>query len=596
MKEFQLLRYIKTFSYLILLITLAGCVVVYQFAQRNQSYTASIVLQYVNADAADGLTPAGTDIDVSEIYSASVVTQAIRQLGLSASVERIRSGITVTEIIPEDELVRKEALLEEGEEYEYFPTQYLVSYTGDSTTGVNYATDVLNAVIDAYLMQYSTKYIDDVAFPQNAVNVSVDKYDYIQCVEMLQGSCNEIVGYLVQKAEVYPGFRSAQTGYSLYDLQDEYEFIRDTRVLKLYALILNNQMARDREVLLTSYANSITLDQIDLENCTNTLEETRSLIQQFGGKTLEGSQYSFTGESVSGGLILGEVQLDHDRITNTITTYDKLIDQYLSLHSQQASLERSIQNHQILYSIFSQAHQGTYLPQGTDTYVEAEIEDITARMSQLYDVVCDTMDEFNEAVSARNISVLTSVAAYSNLNLPIYTGLALIIFLFLGCCAAIALGRLGDFLNYFLYIDRKTNLPNRSRCDLQVEKYSAHLLPDWFACLYIQFRFDGVNQSGVTRKSGDNALKKLGRILSDALSSEGFIGYNNSGQFIGLFEHCNEEKVQALMERIQGEIEYTNNLEPSEALSINVGYAISTTDSIYDVRKLLHEAIQRSRT
>ena len=144
-------------------------------------------------------------------------------------------------------------------------------------------------------------------------------------------------------------------------------------------------------------------------------------------------------------------------------------------------------------------------------------------------------------------------------------------------------------------MDRKTNLPNRGRCDLQVDKYSAHLLPDWFACLYIQFRFDGVSQAGVTRKSGDNALKKLGKILNDVLSTEGFIGYNNSGQFIGLFEHCNEDKVQTMVDRINAEIEYANSLEPAESISINVGHAISNVDSIYEVRKLLQAAIKSSR-
>ncbi len=596
MKDFQLLRYIKTFGYLIILITVVGCILVYQFARQNQSYTATVILKYVNANASEGLTPAGTEIDVSEIYSASVVTQAIQELGLSTSVESIRSGVTVEEIIPEDELIRKEALLEEGEEYEYFPTQYQVSFTGDSDTNLDYATDVLNAIIDAYLIQYSTKYIDDVSFPQNAANVSVEKYDYIECVDLLQESCNQIVGYLSQKDENYPGFRSTQTGYALSDLQDEYEYIRDTELQKLYAMILNNQIAQDRDVLLTNYANKLTLDRINLTNTSSTLEKTRALIQQFGTKTLDGSNYSFSGTDVtSSGLILADVELDNNRITNTITTYDKLIHQYLTLHSEQAFLERSILNYQTMYDTFSQAATGTYIPQGTAAYVSQEITEIAADMSQLYDVVCDTMDEYNGVVSARNINVLTSVAAYSNLSLPIYTGLAMLIFLFMGCCAAIALGRLGDFMNYFLYIDRKTNLPNRGRCDLQVEKYSAHLLPDWFACLYIQFRFDGVNQAGVTRKSGDNALKKLGKILNSVLSSEGFVGYNNSGQFIGLFEHCNEDKVQTMVDRITAEIEYANSLEPSESITINVGHAISNVESIYDVRKLLQAAIKNSK-
>ena len=593
MKEFQLLRYLRTFAYLIALITVLGCLGVYRFAWSNQTYTASIILEYVNADAAEGLTPAGTALDVSEIYSASVVTEAIKQLGLDTSVESIRSGITVTPVIPEDEEVKKQALLEEGKEYEYFPTQYEVSFTGDSQTSRDYATDVLNAVVDCYLLQYSTKYIDDVSFPQNASNVSVEKYDYIECADMLGESCNLIVSYLDQRAAGYPDFRSVQTGYSFDDLQDEYEYIRDNQLQKVYAIILNNRIVKDQDVLITKYQNALELARIDLQNCNITLEKTQSLIRQFGDKTLEGSNYSFTGEDISGGLIIGDVELDSDRITNTITTYDKLIDQYLDLHSQRAALERSIENYQYLISVFSGAQAGQWISGEDADSVTRQIEEISAEMEELYDVVCDTVEEFNGVVSADNITPLTSVVSYSSLNLPMYTGLALIAFLFLSCCLAILLGRLGDFLNYFLYIDRKTNLPNRSRCDLQFDKYSSHLLPEMFACLFIQFRFDG--QGGATRKSGDASLKKLGKILYDILAPEGFIGYNNSGQFVGLFEHCNSEKMETLVERIVAEIEYMNNLDQAEAIAVSIGYAVSDEEEIYEVRKLLHRAIERSK-
>ena len=593
LKEFQLLRYLRTFAYLIALITVLGCVGVYRFAWSNQTYTASIILEYVNTNAAEGLTPAGTALDVSEIYSASVVTEAIKKLGLDTSVESIRSGITVTPVIPEDEETRKQALLEEGEEYEYFPTQYEVSFTGDSDTSYSYATDVLNAVVDCYLLQYSTKYIDDVSFPQNASNVSVEKYDYIECAQMLQESCNQIVGYLSQRAEGYPNFRSVQTGYSFDDLQDEYEYIRDNQLQKTYTIILNNRIVKDQDVLVTKYENALQLARIELQNCNTTLEKTGNLIRQFGDKTLEGSNYSFTGEDISSGLIIGDVELDSNHITNTITTYDKLIDEYLSLHSQRATLERSIAEYERLIATFSGAQAGQWISGQDSSTATRQIEEISAEMEELYDVVCDTVEEFNGVVSADNITPLTSVVSYSSLNLPMYTGLALIAFLFLSCCLAILLGRLGDFLNYFLYIDRKTNLPNRSRCDLQFDKYSARLLPDLFACLFIQFRFDA--QEGVTRKSGDEALKKLGKILRDTLAPEGFIGYNNSGQFVGLFEQCGSEKMDTLVERIIAEIEYTNNLDQAGAIAVNIGYAVSSEDEIFEVRKLLHRAIERSK-
>ena len=593
MKEFQLPRYLRTFSLLIALVTILGCLGVYAYASGNQTYTASTILEYVNNSAAEGLTPSGTPLDVTEIYSASVVTDAIKELGINTSVESIRSGITVTPIIPPDEETRKEAILEEGEEYEYFPTQYEVSFTGGSNTNYDFVTDVLNAVIDSYLIQYSTKYIDDVSFPQNASNVSVEKYDYIECAQMLQESCNLIVGYLEDKTSNHPDFRSVRTGYSFVDLQREYEYIRDNELQRVFAVILNNRIVKDKDVLLTKYENQLELDQIDLQNCLISIDKTSALIQQFGNKTMEGSDYSFSGFDISNGLIIGDVDMGSSHITNTITTYDQLIDQYLALHSQREALERSIDECQTILSTFNSTDLTNWITGENSTTVTQRIQNVSQRMEELYGAVCETVDEYNSVVSAENIVPLTSVVSYSSLNLPVYIGLALIAFLFVGCCLAVLLGRLGDFLHYFLYIDRKTNLPNRGQCDLQFDKYSSKLLPEQFACMFIQFRFD--HQASVSRRNGDDALKKLGSILSEILSPEGFIGYNNSGQFIGLFENCNEEKASSLMERITSEIEYTNDSDNSMAISVNMGCAISSDEDIYEVRKLLHKAIDRSK-
>lgn len=44
--------------------------------------------------------------------------------------------------------------------------------------------------------------------------------------------------------------------------------------------------------------------------------------------------------------------------------------------------------------------------------------------------------------------------------------LAVVLFLIVGCFAAIFLGRLGDFIDYYLYVDKKTGLPNRERATI----------------------------------------------------------------------------------------------------------------------------------
>ena len=55
MKSFDLLRYLKKWWFLIMIVTAAGCVFVYRFASSKQCYTATAVIQYTNVDSEDGL-------------------------------------------------------------------------------------------------------------------------------------------------------------------------------------------------------------------------------------------------------------------------------------------------------------------------------------------------------------------------------------------------------------------------------------------------------------------------------------------------------------------------------------------------------------
>ena len=95
MKSFDLLRYLKKWWFLIMLITAVGCLGVYEFISSRQSYTATAIIQYTNANASQGRNADGSKIDPTEITSASVINQTIQQLGLTASTESIRSKISV---------------------------------------------------------------------------------------------------------------------------------------------------------------------------------------------------------------------------------------------------------------------------------------------------------------------------------------------------------------------------------------------------------------------------------------------------------------------------------------------------------------------
>lgn len=106
MNKFNLLKYLSKWKYLIFAVCVLGALIVYKYAMYNQEYTASTVISYTGQNAANGKTPSGDDIDVTEIYSAAVITNVLEDLNLNIGADAIRSKCKVTEIIPPDEEVK----------------------------------------------------------------------------------------------------------------------------------------------------------------------------------------------------------------------------------------------------------------------------------------------------------------------------------------------------------------------------------------------------------------------------------------------------------------------------------------------------------
>ena len=127
MKAFELSRYIKKWLPLIVALCVGLTVASYLFLSSSRKYVASAVIHYNDASAELGQTPSGADLDVNEIKSSAILSRVLHKLSLedTYSVDDLISRVTISEVVDADEEARKEALLDEGEEYEYEPTTYL---------------------------------------------------------------------------------------------------------------------------------------------------------------------------------------------------------------------------------------------------------------------------------------------------------------------------------------------------------------------------------------------------------------------------------------------------------------------------------------
>ena len=72
MEKFDIFRYIRKWRHIIAIFCIVMMVLVYYYIGNNQTYTASVVISYTNADAkTKGLTRYGDTINADEITSKS---------------------------------------------------------------------------------------------------------------------------------------------------------------------------------------------------------------------------------------------------------------------------------------------------------------------------------------------------------------------------------------------------------------------------------------------------------------------------------------------------------------------------------------------
>lgn len=206
MKKFEILRYLKRFSLLIFLVSLAGAAAIYLYADGRQKYTASVIIRYTNDGISDGYTPDGSELDVNEIYSSTVISQAMDALGASGRLSTIRSNISVTPVISEDQETINEALLQKGEEVTYFPDTYKVSLVVDGEQGAGYARNMLDAIIQSYCTYYTEKYVEQKLSLNPSSGLLDNGYDYYECIRILENDTNEMQDYLLSKRGALPEF------------------------------------------------------------------------------------------------------------------------------------------------------------------------------------------------------------------------------------------------------------------------------------------------------------------------------------------------------------------------------------------------------
>ena len=594
MKEFSVFRYLKQFSLLIFLLAVIGSLTVFFYGQSQQRYIASTVIQYTNDGAKGGFTPDGSLLNVEEIFSPTVIDAALTDLGYPSNIDFIRSNGYVEEVIPEKQQKLNDALLEKGEEPDYIADTYRVYYVGDNESGEEFAWNVLDAIINNYYEFYAGKYVEQ-PLQNNGVSVlSEGKYDYLESAQVLDDSVSEMMDYLLSKRSSYPYFRSVETGYTYNDLYQIYSFLYNYEIPSLYASILTNAETSDIDLLTSRLKKDCEDMQLYIENRQERADALKKLIDTYSERNKEIMDYHYhgsDGQEIGTEYILKDVEVDQKNGEKE-TTYDGLIQEYVNLNIsiRQKTIEK--EHKEYLLSVFDAAGQKKNSA-STQKEIRGKIDHCADLATEYYQYVENTGHELNRYLSANYLKMVSSISVQPAVNIMLYLVIAVVLFVVVGGIIAVLLGRALDFIDYFRYIDKTVQLPNRARCDVYINECSGRLLDENYSCLALKMDSLGSLSSTYGREVGDGVLKNFAMILKSFGDSHGFVGYNGSGVFLAFFPDCSAQKTEVILEAIERQVLKHNKLNPETKIHYTCGKAVSSADNVFEIRQLLRLALQR---
>ena len=652
MKKFDLIGYIRKYRLLIIVLSVLAGLAAFFVLNRIQTYTASAIICYTNADASKGMAPDGTAIDTTEIYSSQVINRVFSNLNLEYSqynVDDLRSRVSVTPIKTEEQQALDDAKITQGEEIEGQSVNYQISFLAkrnDSSDTEKFAREFLDELLNVYIQMYGENHINYGVAVNDISNLDGQGYDYLEQAEILRTSVTTAISSLMDKATDNWLFRSSATGYSFADLKREFDLLFHNETSNIYAYILNNQITKNRSVLIDKYENRVNDYLLNNQVTQEQITSINAIIDSYVRMMRESGNTNIVSEYILDEMQDNVYSPDGGKTTNNIdqtVEYEKLLNDYIAANLKYQDALIDIAYCRYIIDIYSGAPaasiQVNAVPEGQqsvpvqegepvdaatgdattenaampeeqqnmpiqnegtmpinegaiDKTAHTMIDGLVSELGSLYSVLETTNSEFNEYAGSQNINMVSGIAVAPSFQMLLYVALLVVAFGFIGCMGAVIIGRIGDIFEYYVYIDHKQEIPNRVACDRYISSCKKKVLNEEFVCISIRISELKNKNEMYGRDIIDNTLKRFSGILQNIFSGEDnvFCGLNAAGQYLVFSKDLGIERACTYMEQLKNQVE-EYNLAVNCKISYMAGIAEAHTQGIYEVRELMLKAM-----
>ena len=126
-------------------------------------------------------------------------------------------------------------------------------------------------------------------------------------------------------------FRSASTGYSFYDLKQEFSLLTRIDIPNAYQHVLGNQVTKDQDILLSKYENRITNALLKNNAASSEISGVDEVIQAYVDMMRNSNNTDFTYEYILGQVYETYYQAEgEEREQADVTTeYDSLMNNFV---------------------------------------------------------------------------------------------------------------------------------------------------------------------------------------------------------------------------------------------------------------------------
>lgn len=441
----DIFKYIYKHLKLVVIFALLTSILGYSYANRIQSYTASIVIKYSYDGIESGLTPTGAPLDVYEITSPSLIENVIKTVNLNMNAENIRNNLSVAPLVDEETQEKIKAKTEKGEDYDYFPSEYIVSYHYAGSYGFTHGNFVLNSLMQEYENFFRTKYSGDKVLPDVLSTTDYSTLDYMEICDLFKNQIDQGMTFTGDHAKENVSFRSSATGLTFSDLQARFNSLNDIEYTKLLAIIKKGEISKNAETLIKRYQYKIEELQLNQKKKQNESDLALQKLLQFYREYKQYHAYNnHSGTNYNGGYNTGNNILQSDilgteNIRDFLTTYDDILLQYVNSGVEARSYGEDINYYQSIIDIFSTDDVPWDEKQIMREKADSLLGKIETHLKEIIELVNETASDYYKYKSGQQINYLSAVDVSAQVPVATYAFVSLFLGLFLALFLAITI-------------------------------------------------------------------------------------------------------------------------------------------------------------